>query len=197
MPCELLIHAVAHRKAVKGAIQTIKDSLVVDPSPPPGKQPPSPPRLWGKKEGLPDYIILKITDKTAAQVSAYRENMMEVFQFELVASNASGRRYRIWVNPKIGAMDTSRGMRAKFRDWLINNYGAVLVTYNAPNEAVFDIPNTDWQALLSKVHDKFTRAINGHRWYFSEADVDAAVAGGGTATVTGAQAASRIVDRLA
>jgi len=181
MPCELLIHAKAHSKAIKGSIETVKDS----------------PAIWGGKEGLPDYVILTITDKTKEQVRAYRERLQELFYSELLNSDAEGRRYRIWVNPNIGIINTAKGMRAKFRDFLVNKYGAQVVTYSPPNEAVFDIPNTDWTKLQSEIHDRFTKAINGQRYYFLEDDVDAAVGNGGKASLTGNQAAARIVDRLA
>lgn len=182
MPCEILIHAVAHTKAVKGQIEVIKDG---DSNP------------WGSKEGLPDYVILTISNRSAAQVTQYLENIESVFQWELVNSNAQGRRYRIWVDQKIIDIKPEKGMRIELRDELINEYGATLVSYTPPAEAVFDIPNTDWAALQSAITDQFVGPVAARRWYFASADVDAAVAAGGRVTLNANQAANRIIDRLA
>lgn len=185
MPCELLIHSFSHRKAVKGQIQSIRDVSDLSAHP------------WGTKEGLPNYVILTISNRTAAQVSQYLENIRSIFQWELLNSNAQGRRYRIWLIQKVVDLDPSKAMRAKLRDFLIDEYSASLVSYTPPSEAVFDIPNTDWQFLADAVTDYFEVQVATRRWYFAEADVDVAIANGGRITLSSAQAANRIIDRLA
>jgi hypothetical protein len=180
MPCEILIHAINHSKAIKGQIASIKEA----------------PAVWGQREGLPNYVILTISDRTAEQVKQYSEQIKNIFNWDLLNSNASGRRYRIWIAQNILNFKPGEGLRNEIRDYLINEYNASLISYNPPNEAVFDIPNTDWVALKNNIVDRFEVIMEKRRWRFSEADVDTAIISGGKVTLNGIQAASKLIDRI-
>ena len=185
MPCEVLIHAYAHNKALKGSIQEARDldELSIRP--------------WGVMEGLPDFIQLEITDATAAQVENYVESVRNIISYELVNSNAQGRRYRLYVHPNLTSLfGGDAGIKKAIRDYLVNDYGAVLVS-NTATEGVFDIPNTDWQALRDDILDLFETQIAPRRWYLNHADVDLAVSGTGKITMTSAEAITKFIDRLA
>jgi len=185
MPVEILIHATAHRKAVKGQIQSIRDAddLIANP--------------WGLKEGPPNYVILEIPNATRAQIENYLDPIHNNFQWEELAENAQGRRYRVWMHAGMASFNVSKGIRAELRDLLINEYGAQVVSFTPPFEAVVDIPNTDWQALRDRVLDVFDEQLYSRRWFFDPVDVDLAIANGGRARLNRTQAAARIIDRLA
>lgn len=187
MPVEILIHAFDHEAAQKGTPQTVKDDDDLAESP------------WGSKEGLPNYVVLRITDATKSQVLNYLDNWKREIEFTLLGSNAQGRRYKLSMNPKIiTEFGQDAGFHVDFRNYLEDYYGAVLVSWDQSiGEATFDIPNTEWAELAADVRDKFEAVLANRRYYFDPADVDVVVASGGFITQTTSQALSRIIDRLA
>ena len=184
MPCEILIKAVDSpnpKKHQKGDIQCVRDIS----------------RPWGNAEGLPNWIKVRITDATVAEAESYLSGVRDVLDWELVNSNANGRRYKLSIDPKITALAPGRGIRAKLRDYLISEYSASVHSYDPPSEAVLDIPNTDWQALRDDILDRFEDLALRRRYYFSDSAVDSVVNLGGYLERTKAQVAANIVDRLA
>lgn len=186
MPCELLIAAVDNpngAKYQKGDIKDVRDDdqLAVHP--------------WGALEDLPRSIRVRITNATAAEVEGYLSEMKDVINYELVNSNAQGRRYRLYVHPKI--LTNGGSFRAGIRDLLQDEYNATLVSADLPNgEVTLDIPNTDWQAMRVDILDKFESVVRRRRYRFTDSAVDTAIANNGRATITKAQAIANIVDRL-
>ena len=182
MPAEILIHAYTHDSFLKGSICLIKDS----------------PAVWGRMEAPPDFVVVIISDTTAAQVVSFTENYKNEILYELLNSNELGRRYSLSVNPKILELEGEEaGLKQEIRDVLVDDYSATIVSYvPATATAVVDIPNTDWDALKANLKDIFEQHYID-RYVFSESDVDLALANGGTVTITKAQALNRIIDRLA
>lgn len=194
MPVEILIHADTTTKNLKGFPQTIKDDEDLAVSP------------WGQREGLPLYVILRVTDATKPQVEHFLGNWRKEFNYELLGQNAQGRRYRVSVNPNVvSVFGLNAGVRAEIRDFLVATYGAVLVSFEPGQaSATFDIPNPasgTWAEHVQKIRqdltDKFEEQLDTRRYQFDPADVDLVVASGGKVTQTTAQALSRIIDRLA
>jgi len=190
MPVEVLIHAITHRKAQKGFIQTVMDQPVV----------------WGRRETLPNYVVLTIPDATKAEVDTYTNNWVNTFSYELLGSNAAGRRYKMSVNPKVVTdFGIDKGFGIEIKNYVVSEYGAVLVNAAVNQEwATFDIPNptaVGWtlyaQQIKADLLDVFETQVATRRYIFSPADVDIAVAAGGFIEITKAQAIARIVDRLA
>ena len=182
MPAELLVHTTTHGSFLKGSICLIKDS----------------PAVWGSMEALPDFVVVTISDATADQIIHYTENYKNVIDYALIASNASGRRYSLSVDPKIIELEgEDAGIKQEVRALLVDDYNAVIVSYDSVTAtAVVDIPNTDWALLKADVKDIFEQHYID-RYVFSESDVDLALSNGGTVTITKAQALARIIDRLA
>lgn len=182
MPVELLIHAQTHTKAQKGFVQTVQDQ----------------PAIWGNRETLPNYVILEITDATKAQVDNYTDNWKNELSYELLGSDANGRRYKISVNPNIiSQVSVDKGIQQRMKTYLENTYGAVLVDAAVNQQYVtFDIPNTDWVALRADLLDGFESQVDTRRYIFSPTDVDIAIAAGGRISLTAAQTLTRVVDRL-
>ena len=182
MPAEILIHALTHGPFLKGSVCLIKDS----------------PAIWGSKEAPPDFVVVIISDATVDQVVHFTENYKNVIEYTLLNSNELGRRYSMSVDPKIIELEGEEaGIKQEVRNLLVNDYSATIVSYNPVTAvAVADIPNTDWAALAANIKDIFEQHYID-RYVFSEADVDTALASGGTVTITKAQALDRIIDRLA
>ena len=68
MPVQLLVAATTHAKQIKGAIIAVRDS----------------PTTWGSKEGLPNYIVVTISNATAEQVDEYLGAWKTDFQHSVV-----------------------------------------------------------------------------------------------------------------
>lgn len=187
MAVEILVRVTDNDKVKKGYPATIRDVALLDEWP------------WGNREGLPDYVRLRITDATEEQVRNYLDDWKTEFNFELLVQNASGRRYSITCNPAaLEAFGVDAAFKQDFRDWLEIEYGAELRSWDpVTGTAVFDIPNTDWADLFSNVLDLFEERLDVNRYMFSSADVDLAVANGGYAELTTAQVLARIIDRAA
>ena len=182
MLAEILVHALTHDPFLKGSICLIKDS----------------PAVWGRMEAPPDFILVKISDATAAQVVNFTENYKNEIEYTLLNSNELGRRYSLSVNPKILELEGEEaGLKQEIRDLLVDDYAATIVSYTpATATAIVDIPNTDWAALKANLKDIFEQHYID-RYVFSESDVDLALANGGIVTITKTAALARIMDRLA
>lgn len=190
MPVEILIHST--NKPVSGA-EKGKPSAVRSASDLVGLP-------WGSGEALPDYVKMRISDVDDAEtVRNYLDNWRNVISYELIASNSSGRRYTLSMNPNvITEFGLDKGIRQEIHDYLQEHYGAVLVDSNLSEAwATYDIPNTDWEFLRRDILDVFEEQLAPDRYRFTEADVDLAIAAGGTIELTQAQVLARVIDRLA
>lgn len=162
MPVELLIHATDHGKAIKGRIQDVRDDdeLAVHP--------------WGGREGPPNFVILRISDATKSQVDHYLESWSNRLDYEEMAHNADGRRYRISVPSNTTVLfGIDKGMRQDILTHLEDHYGAQLVSVDADRQsATLDIPNTDWQALRDEMKDFFEVVLSPSRFRIAADYVD-------------------------
>lgn len=184
MPCEMLACAESNvllpKKLQKGEIAIIR---------PFGWN-------WGTKEGLPGFVQIAVSDAEVSEVKTYLSSIRDILQWERVASNANGRRYRVYIHPKVLAIKA--GLRSRFRTYLENNYSAVLHSADLANgEATFDIPNTDWQAMRDQITYDVSRKIANRRYRINSNAVDAVVTAGGRSTATKNQLLNNITDRLA
>lgn len=189
MPCEILVINVAKDPYIRGEPVVIKDS----------------PAVWGTKEGLPNWVRLAITDATAAQVIHYLNPVKALFEYEVLNQTAAGARIRISADSAVLTVYEA-GMRQEMHEYLQAVWGAVYqpTLSNPPLDYVLDFPNPtpsgdalELPKLQDDFEDKFVEVVNLHRYYFSAADMDAAVAAGGYYELTAAQAANRIIDKLA
>jgi hypothetical protein len=183
MPCELLICNFNKGLWNRGYAVAVKDV----------------PCEWGAKEGLPNWIILRITDATKDQVEQYMGTWPgNMFTYTVQAQNEQGYRVKFEIDPAyVNAVGLGGEIKKEVRDYLVESHQAVLVEYDW-NYAVFDIPKP---VVLAEVRLglklTFSAYVALRRYYFSSADMDYAVAQGGVIEFTAAQAQNRVIDNLA
>ena len=178
---ELLVAAVDLNLQKKGEIVDVKET----------------PWTWGAKEGLPNYIQLTIPDATKAQVDTFLDEWKMTFQHEIVNENAAGYRIRVSADPSaINATGLARQViKGDMQEFLIEQ-GGVNINF-AADSVTFDIAKpADLPALKADFADVFDDRYELRRYYFAAADIDAAVAGGGTMTLSKTQAQNNIKDKL-
>lgn len=186
MGVEILIMAVVNDPYLRGEPVVIKEQ----------------PCEWGDKEVPPNWVRLVIPDATYEQTKSFLDPLRSVFEYEVLDANENGKRIKISIEPKIVEIfGADKGMRAELYFYLQETYGAVNVPAltDLPYTYVLDfpVPDLDVQSLKEDFEDKAQQSLAPHRFYFSDADVDTALAQSGIVTLTRAQAASRIIDRLA
>ena len=181
MPCEILVNAVAHRKAIKGQLVAVKDQ----------------PCVWGKREGLPDYVIVTISNATADQVRSRTLRWTDRPDYEVSIPIGGRKQIVITMPAKLAAAFPNLELNPqRVRDYLVMRWGATITRHNR-TEVVISVPqDTVLADLKADIMDRFERSV-GKRYHFSHADVDTAIAAGGRVTITRAQALARIVDRAA
>lgn len=177
MPVQLLVAASDHAKQLKGQVIHVQDE----------------PCAWGAVERPPNYVVVRIADATKAQVEGYLETARNVFAY----SHATrGQRIEVQVSVAPGIVALGGGVRLAARTYLEDAWGAVFASW-ADGTATFDVDRSVVLAeMKADLLDRFEDRL-GPRYRFAPADVDQALAAGGTAELTRAQAQARIVDRLA
>lgn len=182
MPCEILIAAVGKLGVTeKGYPWIIKDC----------------PAKWGNKECPPNWVVLKITDATKAQVIKYKRGWFKYFKHEILVENDQGYRIKVTVDPTfISVSGINRSLRSGMKDYITTHWGANIVSYDN-NEVIVDIPKpVDLAELKADAYDKFTERIDTRFYYFSSADVDLALANDGYMELTKQQVLNRIICKL-
>jgi len=175
---EILVNAIAHRKAIKGQLIHIQDT----------------PASWGNREGPPGYVIARVTGATKAQVENFLEKTRNVFNYS--HTTALGV-HQVTVSTTVPVISLGGGFKLKAKEYLEDVWGATFVSWTPPNgPAVFEVSdNINLQEMKDDVLDKMEEKL-GPRYHFSSADVDTAIAAGGLIQLTKAQALNRIVDRI-
>jgi len=197
MPCEILVKATDKPGGVwfKGDPVVVKDDPV----------------FWGAKEGPPNWVIVRVTDSSAAQIEQYMAAWKREFEFDILANTQAGWRIRISVDPKVRQVfGIDKAFRNDFRDYLIDTYGAVVHDYDNVNHeyAELDFPKPLLKLDISPAAevtlsflqqdflDKAEDALQPRLYYFSSADVDAALTAGGKVNQTLAQIQAKVINRL-
>ena len=198
MPCELLIRATSSTVRFKGDPQEVRDdSLLVT-------------RPWGGREGPPEFVILHVTDATAAQIQTYMDVVVNQFTYTIQAQNENGWRILIEINPKITeTWGLDKGFRDDVRDYMVATWDGQVFDYDNVGHAwaIMDFPkpliyipdNVEMtlQDMKNDFIDKFEDSVFRRRYHFSEADVDQVLGFGGKVDQTLAQVAAKVIDRLA
>ena len=151
---------------------------------------------WGRKEGLPAFVILKIPGVHVSAIKQYSSSWDFILDFEVVASNEEGFRIRMFA-VNVSASLAGVLTKSKVESWLVA-HGATVVRFGT-NEVVFDLPLTDpdniaefKQAAKAKLDRLWTR----RRYSFTSGAVNAIIANGGEMTTTKTEALSYLTDRL-
>ncbi len=175
----MLVATTTHAKAIKGAIVGVKDE----------------PAVWGTKEGLPNYVIVTISNATMAQVGNYLDPWKSDFQHAVVTLPGGEKEITVTITAQFMAA-FGAGLKAKMKTYLEDEWLATFTSY-VPTQAVFEVPSgTDLAELKSSILDIFEDWFP-FRWIFDPAEVDIVIGLGGFVTVTKAQATDRIIDRTA
>jgi len=198
MPCEVLIRATSTDVRFKGDPQEVRDDADLIERP------------WGGREGPPEFVILHVTDATAAQIQTYMDAVVNQFTYTIQAQNENGWRILIEINPKITeTWGLDKGFRDDVRDYMVATWDGQVFDYDNVGHAwaIMDFPkpliyipdNVEMtlQDMKNDFIDKFEDSVFRRRYHFSEADVDQVLGLGGKVDQTLAQVAAKVIDRLA
>lgn len=162
------------------------------------------PAVWGTQEGLPDWVIIRITDTSADTVNDYFKQWHKVFDYDIINENELGYRIRVQVDPNVVSVsNVNKAIRAEMKAYATDAYDGELFSYD-DFEAVIDIPKpitlngeaTTFAEMKEDLHDKWAEQVDYRRYYFSGTDVNAVISAGGLVERTKAQVQSAIIDKL-
>lgn len=181
MPCQVLIAATSKNHFKRGYPITIKN----------------PPYVWGRKERPPLYVYLTITDATKAQVEKYLARWNTKFDYEILNETSQLYRIKITVDKKlISKSGLNKDIKFGLKQYMILNWGVSLVSHNN-FQVIFDIAKpVNLQKVKEEINDKFDEMVDSRVYYFTNADVDLALANGGIIELTKQQVLSRIKSKL-
>jgi len=145
------------------------------------------------------FVQLFIPDAEKAGVEHFIQNWRTNFNHEILGQNAQGYRIKISVDPRVvSVFGLNKGVAQSVIDELTDNWGAVVFDVHLSNHYVtVDIPKpVDLQALKNRILDIFEQDLDVSLYYFTDADVDEAIAAGGKITMNKAQVLARVKNRL-
>ncbi len=153
--------------------------------------------VWGTGEVPPNFVIVRITDATVEQARHYLERWNKTFEFDILQDEPTGYRIRVKVDPAlVSAGGDNNTLRADLKDFIVDEYGASIVSHST-TEAVLDVPKPiNLADAKYDLYDRFGDIFRKRRYYFTEADVDTAIANGGIIELTKSQVLARIKNRL-
>ena len=190
MPVELLVHSFDHSKAIKGTIQDARDVSDL------------PIRPWGRKEGLPNYVLVRITDLTKAGVAQYLRPVKN--KYRVVETRGTGRTRVYTISMKdnrvLEKFGKQFGTTLAIIPALDSKYDVKLDTLtpvDTTNETLtIEATDATPDELAAAVLDKFQEVVVVRRYHLLGSDVDRALAAGGSIEVIAAEVIPNIVDRL-
>ena len=163
------------------------------------------PAVWGSKEGLPNFIIMTITDTPASVVEHFLNDWKIKYLHSIVAENELGYRLMVEVDPAyISASDVGKDqIKTEMQDWVESIDGVVhaftqsSMTFDVPKPLMLYGDPATLADLRAAFDDVFDDVLDIRRYYFLPVDVDWAVDQGGFIEVTQAQALAKLQDKLA
>lgn len=163
------------------------------------------PCVWGLKEGLPNFVIIRITNASKSQVNNYISKQWDkVFDYEILQHNAIGYRIKIQVDPAVVSVTGKNSVvtdetRGRIKDLIVNNFHGVLVDYTGTS-ATFDIPKInglfDLAGAKAIINDIASEVVDTRLYYFSGTDVQWVVDQGGFVELTKLQVKNKIINKL-
>ena len=187
MAVELLVHARDHAKAQKGFVQTVRNTTELTRYP------------WGRKETLPNYVVIRLIDVNVDDVSEYIKPWLNKVKVELLSQDVLKRRYIFTIAKSlITEFGASKGFTPEMIQYLIQNAGATQTAVTSDRSILtLDLPQNKSDKALVDVQDLFEEQVATRRFKLATSDVNAALANGGRLTTTFATVNSRRVDREA
>lgn len=153
------------------------------------------PCSWARKEGLPDYVVLRIPNATATQVENFLASWRTDFEYSQSTPSAGVVRLTAGINSQITVKTDFSGLKQTIRDLITDDWGGTLVNWSTAHVTA-DFPDTiDIPALKADFVDKISEWVDHSVYRFSDADVDTVIAQGGFYEMPRAQVTARIIDR--
>lgn len=156
------------------------------------------PCVWGKKEGLPNWVILRITDATKEQIEHFLTTWKKSFVYEILNENEQGYRIKITVDPVLVSVSgLNKEMKSELKTFIKDNFSGNIVNFSSEH-ATLDIPKpVDLVDLKAQVLDLFEVRVDTRIYHFSNTDVDWALSQpDGIAEMTKSEVLSRIINKL-
>lgn len=187
MPVDLLVHATTHLKAVKGTIQDARDVSELSVRP------------WGRREGLPNFVRLRIRDADKADIIPFLAPVKNEFLVSQVANTSRRKIYAITI--KDGRVLTkfgiSKGTTLGIVEALNKSWSARFVSREPDNSRLtITALDTTAQELAKDILDIFEEVLLPRRFHLDPSDVDVAITAGGFVEMDVIQIIPRIVDGL-
>ncbi|KKM69809.1 hypothetical protein LCGC14_1447020 [marine sediment metagenome] len=150
---------------------------------------------YGDAEGLPDFVVVKVTGVTKEQAIDYMQSWKRVIYVIVLEINLPVYEVRI-STPIASVSEFDNLTKEKVKRWLkkqdadILGFGANYVDVKLilrENKTLQEIK----QDAISKIE-----SVKRRQWSFTEADVDWAIAQGGVVTISKSVAESKIYSKL-
>ncbi len=187
MAVELLIHTGDTFKALSGFVQTVKDDSILAVSP------------WGRKERLPNYAVIRLTDGMTSDVQGYLESWHNKITGTPLSINAGFRRFNLSVpNNTTTVFGLDKGSSDRVWDFLTNQRASTQISIVPDrSSAVFDLPEATFQSILDELGGEFGEQLSPRRFQIAPRDVSDAVTERGFLITTFAPIDARLIDRQA
>jgi hypothetical protein len=155
---------------------------------------------WSSVYAPPKYVIVHITDATLAQVKHYFQTWRTKFAYTILQENVAGYRIRVEMDPSVVSISgMNKNIKHGIKTYLVERWDSAVVSYE-DYEAVVDIPKVggvlDLAEVKADIMDKFQERFLKRMHYFTESDVDWAIAQGGYVEITKQQALTKIRSKL-
>ncbi len=185
MPIQCLIRAndlMSYKDVIKGMVSTVKDE----------------PCVWGNRECLPDYVVVRIADATREQAEQFLEPWKNTFEYAVTDINVNTKQVYLSINPNIiQVLGEGKALKDSLRTLIVRDWNATIILHTQTS-VTFTVPaDSDLQAMRRQLYDVFDLVVGKRRYIFQESDVDNAVANDGFVETTREVALNRIIDRQA
>lgn len=141
------------------------------------------PCTWSSVYKPPNWVIIRVTGATIAQVEHFLETWKKAFVYGIVAQNDNGYRIRVKVDPAlVSSSNVNRDLKAELRTYVKDRYNATVHSYE-DYEAVLDVPKpimdgtteVTLQEVKSDINDVFAEEFAMRHYLFSDTMVANAV----------------------
>jgi len=187
MTVELLVHAFDHTKAIKGTIQDARDVSELSMRP------------WGRREGLPNFVRLRIRDLDKVDILPFLTSVKNEFVVTQKTNSGRTRIYDITVKDVrvLTKFGNDKGATLAFVEALSGKHTVEFVSRDLDNSRLtIKGRDTTAEALANDILDLFEERLSPRRFNLNDSDVDLAITAGGFVEVDASQVIPRIIDGL-
>jgi len=176
MAVEFLVHARSYKIFEKGAIsQTVKDS----------------PATWGRKETLPDFIRVTVTDATKADIDKYNQQWVEEYE---LTEEADFFRVQHLDRTSVNRPRLDRAKRGRFKKLMLSA-GVTGENVTTQNGGLLIQKVIDFDTIQEIVNDTLNVMLKHRMFHVKHAVIDNAIANNkDSVTITLAQLEANLVD---